>query len=69
MKNRLEDEVVYLQQEMVSDKFKEIIGESPAINYVLNRVEEVAERILLFYLKVKQVLEKKELQERYIRRV
>ena len=43
MKNRLEDEVVYLQQEMVSDKFKEIIGESPAINYVLNRVEEVAE--------------------------
>ncbi|MDH3268766.1 MAG: sigma 54-interacting transcriptional regulator, partial [Ignavibacteria bacterium] len=43
MKNRLEDEVVYLQQEMVSDKFKDIIGESPAINYVLNRVEEVAE--------------------------
>ena len=43
MKNRLEDEVVYLQQEMVSDRFKEIIGESPAINYVLNRVEEVAE--------------------------
>ncbi len=43
LKNRLEDEVVYLQQEIVSDKFKEIIGESPAINYVLNRVEEVAE--------------------------
>ena len=43
LKNRLEDEVVYLQQEMVSDRFKEIIGESPAINYVLNRVEEVAE--------------------------
>jgi PAS domain S-box-containing protein len=43
MKNRLEDEVVYLQQEMVDDKFKDIIGESPALNYVLNRVEEVAE--------------------------
>ncbi len=40
MKNRLEDEVVYLQQEMVSDKFIETIGESPSINYVLNRVEE-----------------------------
>ena len=43
MKNRLEDEVVYLQKEIVSERFKEIIGESPAINYVLNRVEEVAE--------------------------
>ncbi|MBT8382770.1 MAG: sigma 54-interacting transcriptional regulator [Ignavibacteriaceae bacterium] len=43
MKDRLEDEVVYLQQEMTSDKFKDIIGESPAINYVLSRVEEVAQ--------------------------
>ena len=43
LKNRLEDEVVYLQKEIVSERFKEIIGESPAINYVLNRVEEVAE--------------------------
>ncbi len=42
LKNRLEDEVVYLQKEIVSERFKEIIGESPAINYVLNRVEEVA---------------------------
>jgi PAS domain S-box-containing protein len=42
LKNRLEDEVVYLQQEMIGDKFKDIIGESPAINYVLSRVEEVA---------------------------
>jgi PAS domain S-box-containing protein len=43
MKDRLEDEVVYLQQEMISDKFKDTIGDSPAINYVLNRVEEVAQ--------------------------
>lgn len=42
LKNRLEDEVVYLQKEIVSERFKEIIGKSPAINYVLNRVEEVA---------------------------
>jgi PAS domain S-box-containing protein len=43
LKSRLEDEVVYLQQEIVSERFKEIIGESPALNYVLNRVEEVSE--------------------------
>ena len=43
LKNRLEDEVVYLNKEIVSDHFEEIIGESPALNYVLNRVEEVAE--------------------------
>jgi len=43
LKNRLEDEVVYLQQEITSGSFKEIIGDSPALNYVLNRVEEVAE--------------------------
>jgi PAS domain S-box-containing protein len=43
LKNRLEDEVVYLKKEIVSERFEEIIGESPALNYVLNRVEEVAE--------------------------
>jgi PAS domain S-box-containing protein len=43
LKNRLEDEVVYLKKEIVSERFDEIIGESPALNYVLNRVEEVAE--------------------------
>ena len=43
LKNRLEDEVIYLQEEIVSGRFEEIIGDSPAINYVLNRVEEVAE--------------------------
>ncbi|GMR25105.1 MAG: hypothetical protein BMS9Abin39_0383 [Ignavibacteria bacterium] len=42
LKNRLEDEVVYLQQEIISERFEEILGESPAINYVLNRIEEVA---------------------------
>jgi len=43
LKNRLEDEVVYLQQEISSESFKEIIGNSLSLNYVLNRVEEVAE--------------------------
>jgi PAS domain S-box-containing protein len=43
LKNRLEDEVVYLKKEIVSERFEEIIGESAALNYVLNRVEEVAE--------------------------
>ena len=43
MKNRLEDEVVYLKKEIVGERFEEIIGESPALNYVLSRVEEVAE--------------------------
>jgi PAS domain S-box-containing protein len=42
-KNRLLEENIHLQAEIVSTgKFSEIVGESPALNYVLRRVDEVA---------------------------
>ncbi len=43
LKERLEEENVYLQEEIIGDKTgKEIIGSSAAIKYVINRVAQVA---------------------------
>jgi PAS domain S-box-containing protein len=43
LKNRLEEEVVYLQDEITAKGlFAEIVGESDALRYVLKKVEQVA---------------------------
>jgi PAS domain S-box-containing protein len=43
LKNRLEEEVVYLRDEIAHiGRFDEIVGQSDALKYVLHRVEQVA---------------------------
>jgi DNA-binding NtrC family response regulator len=43
LKNRLEEQVVYLTDEIESrGQFKEIVGESDALRYVLRKIEQVA---------------------------
>ena len=42
LKDRLQAENVYLQQEVARSDYGELIGQSPALSYVLFRVEQVA---------------------------
>jgi PAS domain S-box-containing protein len=43
LKQQLESENIYLREEIrLSEKHKEIVGQSDAINYVLSRIEQVA---------------------------